>query len=104
MDGSEVRQQDTSLTTRTGTKRRRETSQEWETLARWKDGSTTLITLKGLKDLHPLKLAEYAILYERNRIIRKVDLKYWLQSRKFVIKMTNVTQALLSKIENGGVL
>jgi hypothetical protein len=57
-----------------------------------------------MKDSRPLQLAGYAMLFERNRIIEKVVLKYWLQTRKFVIKMTKVSQALLSNIENGGVL
>jgi hypothetical protein len=57
-----------------------------------------------MKDSHPLQRAGYAMLFERSRIIGKVVLKYRLQTRKFVIKITNVTQALLSKMENGGVL
>ena len=48
--GKEVKQQDAFITTRTGTKRRRETTIGWELLVQWKDGSTNWITLKDLKE------------------------------------------------------
>ena len=44
----EVKQQDAFITTRTGTKRRRETTIGWELLVQWKDGSTSWIALKDL--------------------------------------------------------
>ncbi len=59
-DGSEVKQQDAFLTTRNGNKRRRETTKGWEILVQWKDGSTTWITLKDMKNSYPVQLAEYA--------------------------------------------
>ena len=40
-DGTEVKEQDAFITTRTGTKRRRETTKGVEVLFQWKDGSTT---------------------------------------------------------------
>ena len=59
-DGSEVKQQDAFITTRTGTKRRRDTTKGWEILCQWKDGSSTWITLKNMKNSYPVQLAEYA--------------------------------------------
>ena len=39
-NGQEVKHQDAFITTKTGTKRRRETTRGWEILIEWKDGST----------------------------------------------------------------
>ena len=44
------KQQDAFITTRTGTKRQRETTIGWELLVQWKDGSMNWITLKDLKE------------------------------------------------------
>ena len=41
-NGTELKEQYTFTTTRTGTKRRRETTKGVEVLVQWKDGSTTL--------------------------------------------------------------
>jgi hypothetical protein len=121
-DGSEVKQQDAFLTTRTGTKRRRHTTQGWEILVQWKDGSTTWITLKDIKNSYPVQLAEYAVankisgepafawwvqyvLSKRNRIISKIGSKYWVRTHKFGIKVPkNVDQALAFDKENGNTL
>ena len=92
-NGSEVIQQDAFITTRTGTKRRRETTKGWEILVEWKDGSTTWVQLKDLKESNSIELAEYAVqariseepafawwcpyvLRKRNRNISKVKFKY----------------------------
>ena len=50
MNGQEVKHQDAFITTRTGTKRRRETTKGWEILIEWKDGSTNWVTLKDVKE------------------------------------------------------
>ena len=93
--GKEVRQQDTFITTRTGTKRRCETTIEWELLVQWKDGSTNWIALKDLKETYPVQVMEYSVrarilmepafawwkpytLKEHNRIVAKVKSKYWI--------------------------
>jgi hypothetical protein len=60
-DGMEVKQQDAFVTARTGAKRRRETTKGHEILVQWKDGSTTWVTLKDMKESYPLKLAECAV-------------------------------------------
>jgi hypothetical protein len=86
---------------------------------RWKDGSTTWITLKDLKELYPVQLAEYAVqlrlaeepafawwvpytLKKRNRIFAKIKSKYWDCTHKFGIKTPkNVAEARAIDAENG---
>ena len=41
---TELKQQDAFITTKTGTKRRRETTKGWELLIEWKDGSTNWVS------------------------------------------------------------
>ena len=53
-NGQEVKQQDAFLTTKMGTKRRRETTKGWELLVEWKDGSTTWVALKDMKESFPV--------------------------------------------------
>jgi hypothetical protein len=60
-DGMEVKQQDAFVTACTGAKRRRETTKGHEILVQWKDGSTTWVALKDMKESYPLKLAECAV-------------------------------------------
>ena len=102
--GKEVKQQDTFITTRTGTKRRRETTIGWELLVQWKDGSTNWIALKDLKESYPVQVAEYSVgarismepafawcvpytLKKRNRIVAKVKSKYWIRTHKFRVRI-----------------
>ena len=59
--GKEVKQQDAFITTRTGTKRRRETTIGCELLVQWKDGSMNWIALKDLKESYPVQVAEYSV-------------------------------------------
>ena len=98
-----VKQQDAFITTNTGTKRRRETTKDWELLVRWKDGGTDWIALKDIKESYLVQVAEYAVslriseepafawwsslvLNKRNRIIAKTKSKYWLRTHKFGIE------------------
>jgi hypothetical protein len=101
-NGKQVLQQDALITNRSGTRCRRETTIGWELLVKWKDGSTTWIALKGLKESYPVQLAEYAVqarlaeepafawwvpytLKKLNRIIAKIKSKYWVRTHKFGI-------------------
>ena len=59
--GKEVKQQDAFITTRTGTKRRHETTIGWELLVQWKDSSMNWIALKDLKESYPVQVAEYSV-------------------------------------------
>ena len=99
-----VKQQDAFITTKTGTRRRRETTKGWELLVRWKDGGTDWIALKDIKESYPVQVAEYAVssriseepafawwsplvLKKCNRIIAKTKSKYWLRTHKFGIEI-----------------
>ena len=118
-NGKQVLQQDAFIINRSGTRRRRETTIGWELLVRWKDGKTTWIALKDLKESYPVQLAEYAVqsrlaeepafawwvpytLKKRNRIIAKIKSKYWVRTHKFGIKIPkNVAEARAIDAENG---
>ena len=122
MNGQEVKHQDAFITTRTGTKRRRETTKGWEILIEWKDGSTNSVTLKDVKESYPVQLAEFAIsnhiveepafawwvpfvMKKRNRILAKVKSKYWLRSHKFGIRIPkSVEEAKKVDNQNGNTL
>ena len=95
---------DAFIVNKSGHKRRRETTKGWEILLQWKDGSTTWVKLKDVKDSNPVQLAEYAVqlriaeepafawwvpyvVKKRNRIIAKVKSKYWLRTHKFGIRI-----------------
>jgi hypothetical protein len=84
-----VKQQDAFLTTRNGNKRRRKTTKGWEILIKWKEGSTTWVSMKDIKGSYPVQLAEHAtqrqiagepafawwihnVLQKQNRIIAKL--------------------------------
>ena len=121
-DGSEVKQQDAYITTRNGNKRRRETTKGWEILVQWKDGSSTWVTLKDMKNSYPIELAEYATqrrvageaafawwvphaMRKRNRIIGKIKSKYWVRTHKFGVKIPKtVAEAKRFDEENGDTL
>ena len=79
-DGMEIKQQDTFLNTRTGTRRCRKTKKGWEILVQWKDQSTTWIALKDIKNSFPAHLAEYLV---QARISQEPAFAWWVS---FVIK------------------
>ena len=117
-----VKQQDAFITTKTGTKRRRETTKGWELLVRWKDGGTDWIALKDIKESYPVQVAEYAVsscisdepafawwsasvLKKCNRIIAKTKSKYWLRTHKFgIIIPKTVLQARQIDAKSGNTL
>ena len=120
--GKEVKQQDAFITTRTGTKRRCETTIGWELLEQWKDGSTNWIALKDLKESYPIQIAEYSVgarilmepafawwvpytLKKRNRIVAKVKSKYWIRTHKFGVQiLMSVQEAKELDHQNGNSL
>jgi hypothetical protein len=91
-------------TTPSGMKRKRQTTKGWELSVRWKDGSSTWIALKDLKDTYPVELANYAIANriqdepafawwvpyvtkKRTAIISKLRSKYWQRTHKYGIRV-----------------
>ena len=61
IDGTQVLQQYSFVTTSSGTQRRVIKTKGWEGNLKWKDGSTTWNKLKDTKGLYPVQLAEYAV-------------------------------------------
>ena len=53
-----VKQQDAFLITKTGSKRRKETTKGWELLIRWKDSGKDWVALKDIKESYPVQVAE----------------------------------------------
>jgi hypothetical protein len=121
-NGKEIKQQDAFVTMSNGTKRRRESTLGWEILIQWKDGSSTWVALKDVKESYPVQLAEYAVvtyhieepafawwvlftIRKRNRILSKVKSKYWVRTHKFGIKIPkNALEAKAFDAENGDTL
>jgi len=97
---------------RTGAKRKRHTTAGWEFQVEWRDGSTTWVPLKDLKESNPVEVAEYAVvnglteepafawwanwtLRKRDRILKKVKSRYWKRTHKFGVELPkSVEQAL----------
>ena len=80
-------------------------------IVQWKDGSTTWVSLKDIKESYPVQVADYCVhslisaepafawwvpyvLKKRNRIIAKIKSKYWIHTHKFGIQVpTSVQEA-----------
>ena len=75
VNGREVKQQDAFIITRSGTKRRQETTIGWHLLVQWKDGSTNWVALKDLKELYPVQVAEYSV---AAKIYMEPDFAWWV--------------------------
>ena len=121
-NGQEVKQQDAFLTTKMGTKRRREMTKGWELLVEWKDGSRIWVALKDMKESFPVQVSEYAVasriamesalawwtptvLRRRNRIVAKIKSKYWVWTHKFGIRIPkSVEEAVKLDKANGDTL
>ena len=103
-DGQAVTMEDKYVTTRTGTRRLRETTIGWKLLVKWKDGSEQWIALKLLKESNPLEVAEFAkareidnepafcwwvpyTLRKRDRIISSVNSRVRKTSHKYGIEV-----------------
>lgn len=50
-------------------------TKRWKFLVSWKDGTTTWVPLKDLKESHPIQIAEYAI---GNKIDSEPGLSWWV--------------------------
>jgi hypothetical protein len=87
-----------------GMKRQQHTTKGWELSVQWKDGSSTWISLKDLKDTYPVELADYAIANQRQdepafawwvpyvikkqtAIISKLRSKYWQRTHKYGVRI-----------------
>ena len=87
-----------------GNVHRRITTKGWKLLVEWKDGSSSWLPLKDLKNSHPMQTAQYAVanklasepafawwihsvLRKKDRIISKVKSKYWKRTHKYGIEL-----------------
>ncbi|KAI2504020.1 Reverse transcriptase (RNA-dependent DNA polymerase) [Fragilaria crotonensis] len=102
-----------------GVKRRKQTTQGWQLLCQWRDGSTNWVNLKDMKHSYPVQVAEYAfanriddepafawwvsqVIKKRIRVVAKLKSKYWQRTHKFGIRIPKtVEQALAFDRENG---
>lgn len=123
MNDKAVRKEDAFVLMNNGVRRRKETTQGWQLLCQWKDGSTNWVALKDMKQSYPVKVAEYAIanridgepafawwvsttLKRTERIIAKVKSnKYWTRTHKFGIRIPkSVEEAIVIDQNNGDTL
>jgi len=87
-----------------GNRHPKKTTRGWDICVEWRDGSTSWIPLKDVKQANPLELAEYAltnnlsnepafkwwvpeILRKKHRITSKLKTKYWRTTHKFGIEI-----------------
>lgn len=111
-DGRAVKKDDGYLTDKRGRKQMRHTTVGWQLLVKWRDHSTSWITLADAKESNPVEVAEYAVanklveepafawwvkkvLRKRDRIIKKVKTKYWLKTHKFGIELPKTVKEAL---------
>lgn len=108
---SAVPSSDGVIRTATGERPRR-TTRGWDLLVEWKDGSSTWVPLKDIKESNPVDVAEYAVgnkidqepafawwvpftLRKRDRIIKKVKSKYWSRTHKYGVQLPKTVQDAL---------
>ena len=95
-----------------GDKSPKVTTRGWKVLVKWRDGQTSWIDLKDLKESNTIEVAEYDVanfiveepafkwwvsrtVCKRNRVISKLKGKYWRTTHKFGIKLPkDVKEAL----------
>ena len=98
--------------TRQGNKKPKKTTRGWEVLVEWKDGNSTWMDMKDVKEANPVELAEYAVankiekqpafawwvpytLKKRERIINKVKTKYWKTTHKYGVRLPKTVDEAL---------
>ena len=103
-DGNAVLKDNAYISTKTGKPKIRQTTRGWDLQVEWKDGTTSFIPLKDLKESNPVQVAEYAItnkiaeehdfawwvrhvLRRRDMILKKVKSRYWSKNHKFGIEL-----------------
>jgi hypothetical protein len=121
-DENAIDKADAFVIMRNGVRWRRQTTQGWQLLCQWKDGSTNWVALKDMKNSYPVQVAEYVkangiddepafawwipqTLRKRDRILSKTKSKYWQRTHKFGLRIPKtVAQAQAIDAENGDTL
>jgi hypothetical protein len=119
-DARAMKLADGTFVDKQGRQRPRITTQGWRLLVEWKDGTTTWVPLKDLKESFPIEVAEYAVankiadepafkwwvddtLRKRHRIINKIkSAKYWKRTHKFGIRLPHSVEEALKLDEESG--
>jgi len=90
----------------------KKTTHGWDICVEWRDGSTSWLPLKDVKDANPLELAQYAvankiseepafmwwvqeILKKKKQIIAKIKTRYWWTTHKFRIEIPKLVEHAL---------
>ena len=117
-DGTALTEED-SWDYRGANKTRKQTTKGWQLLVAWKDGSSSWVKLKDIKDSNPIEVAEYAVanriqdepafvwwvkhvLRRRNRIISKVKKKYWRTTHKYGVRVPKTWEEALDLDRQNG--
>ena len=110
-DGTAIRPDDGFVMLR-GKRVPKRTTKGWRICVEWKDGTTSWLDLKDVKDSHPVLLAEYAVanklvsepafqwwvpytLKKRDRIIKSVKKRYFRKLEKFGLELPKSVQRAL---------
>ena len=98
------------------------TTKGWDICVQWRNGETSWVALKDMKNGFPVQTAEYAIkkginkypafswwvphvLKKKDHIISKIKTKYWQKTHKYGIRIPKrVTEAYAIDQENGNTL
>ena len=118
-DSTAVDCKDKYVTTRSGRRRLRQTTQGWKFKVLWKDGTEQWVPLKLLKESHPIEVAEYSVargidheagfcwwvpytLRKRDRIISAVNSRVKKTTHKYGIEVpTSIQHAIEIDRRNG---
>lgn len=60
-DASALRRDDSFITSSNGNVHQRKSTKGWKLLVQWRNGSSTWLHLRALKESHPVQVAEYTI-------------------------------------------
>ena len=107
-----IRKEDGYHILSSGVKRPVITTKGWSICVSWKDGSTSWVNLRELKDSYPVELADYAVrkgiqdepafrwwvpytIKKRKTIIAKLKSKYWQRTHKYGIQVPKTIKEAL---------
>jgi hypothetical protein len=110
--GNDALSQEDGFVVVNGRRHLKRTTRGWKLCVLWKDGSTSWVPLKDMKESHPVQVAEYAVAREiahepafawwvsavlrrRNRIISAAKTKYARTDSKFGIELPHTVKRAL---------
>ena len=120
--GNAVSKSDAYITTKRGVRKPRQTTIGWRFLCEWKDGASSWVALKSLKESNPVDIAEYVTaiglddepafkwwvpytLKKRDTIVAAINTRVRKKTHKFGIRVpTSVAEAKAIDDENGNTL